>query len=98
MNRAHAYKAVVQKNEEDGNTLDDGVNIGLFTYPVLMAADILLFDADVVPVGKDQLQHLEMANDIAQSLNFNYKTEILKLPQAYTHEEAGIIVGLDGRK
>lgn len=98
MNRAHAYKAIVQKNEEEGNTLDDGVNIGLFTYPILMAADILLFDADIVPVGKDQLQHLEMANDIAQSLNFNYKTEILKLPKPYTHEEAGVIVGLDGRK
>ena len=98
MNRAHAYKALVQKNEEDGNPPDDGVNIGLFTYPVLMAADILLFDADVVPVGKDQLQHIEMANDIAQSLNFNYKTEILKLPQPYTHAEAGVIVGLDGRK
>ena len=98
MNRAHAYKAIVQKNEEEGNTLDDGVNIGLFTYPILMAADILLFDADVVPVGKDQLQHIEMANDIAQSLNFNYKTDILKLPKPYTHEEAGVIVGLDGRK
>lgn len=98
MNRAHAYKALVQKNEEEGNPLDDGVNIGLFTYPILMAADILLFDADIVPVGKDQLQHIEMANDIAQSLNFNYKTEILKLPQAYTHADAGVIVGLDGRK
>lgn len=98
MNRAHAYKALVQKNEEEGSPLDDGVNIGLFTYPILMAADILLFDADIVPVGKDQLQHIEMANDIAQSLNFNYKTDILKLPKPYTHEEAGVIVGLDGRK
>lgn len=98
MNRAHAYKAVVQQNEEDGNAQDDGVNIGLFTYPILMSADILLFDADVVPVGKDQLQHLEMANDIAQSINFNYKSEILKLPQAFTHDNAGLIVGLDGRK
>ena len=98
MNRAHAYKAVVQQNEEDGNAQDDGVNIGLFTYPILMSADILLFDADVVPGGKDQLQHLEMANDIAQSINFNYKSEILKLPQAFTHDNAGLIVGLDGRK
>jgi tryptophanyl-tRNA synthetase len=98
MNRAHAYKAVVQKNEEEGKPLDDGVNIGLFTYPVLMAADILLFDADIVPVGKDQLQHIEMANDIVQSMNFNYKTEVLKQPEPYTHKEAGIIVGLDGRK
>lgn len=98
MNRAHAYKAVVQQNEEGGNAQDDGVNIGLFTYPILMSADILLFDADVVPVGKDQLQHLEMANDIAQSINFNYKSEILKLPQAFTHDNAGLIVGLDGRK
>ncbi|MBI9031347.1 tryptophan--tRNA ligase [bacterium] len=98
MNRAHAYKALTQKNAEEGNPLDDGVNIGLFTYPILMAADILLFDADLVPVGNDQLQHIEMANDIAQSLNFNYKTEILKLPQPFTHKEAGLVVGLDGRK
>lgn len=98
MNRAHAYKAMVQQNEEDGNSADDGVNIGLFTYPILMAADILLFDADVVPVGKDQLQHLEMTNDIVQSINFTYKSEVLKLPQAFTHDSTGVIVGLDGRK
>lgn len=98
MNRAHAYKAMVQQNEEDGNSADDGVNIGLFTYPILMAADILLFDADVVPVGKDQLQHLEMTNDIVQSINFTYKSDVLKLPQAFTHDSTGVIVGLDGRK
>ncbi|OQY38578.1 MAG: tryptophan--tRNA ligase [Candidatus Cloacimonetes bacterium 4572_65] len=98
MNRAHAYKALVQKNEEDNKTLDDGVNIGLFTYPILMAADILLFNADIVPVGKDQLQHIEMANDIVQTINYNYKCEVLKNPEPYSHKEAGIIVGLDGRK
>lgn len=100
MNRAHAYKAMVEKNQAEGklNALDDGVNMGLFTYPILMAADILLFDADIVPVGKDQTQHIEMANDIVQSLNANYKQQILKTCKPYVQSEAGVIVGLDGRK
>lgn len=98
MNRAHAYKAIVQKNKESGADLDDGVNMGLFTYPVLMAADILLFDTDYVPVGNDQFQHIEMAVDIAESFNFIYKTEGFRLPQPMATEETKTVVGLDGRK
>jgi tryptophanyl-tRNA synthetase len=98
MNRAHAYKAAVQENNEKGDDPDAGVNMGLFTYPVLMAADIILFDSDVVPVGKDQVQHIEMAQDIAQAVNFNYKQEVLKVPQAAVQDEVAVVPGLDGRK
>ena len=77
MNRAHAYKASVANNVENGNDPDKAINMGLFTYPVLMAADILLFDTNIVPVGKDQKQHIEMAADIAQVLNHNYKKNYL---------------------
>ncbi len=98
MNRAHAYKACVQENQEKGEDVDSGVNMGLFTYPVLMAADILLFDTDMVPVGKDQVQHVEMAQDIAQSINFNYKAEALRIPQALVRADSAIVPGLDGRK
>ncbi|MCL2380056.1 MAG: tryptophan--tRNA ligase [Treponema sp.] len=98
MNRAHAYKAAVQENNEKGDDPDAGVNMGLFTYPVLMAADIILFDSDVVPVGKDQVQHIEMAQDIAQSVNANYGKELLKAPQAAVRETVAVVPGLDGRK
>ncbi len=98
MNRAHAYKAAVQDNQEKGEDPDSGINMGLFTYPVLMAADILLFDTDVVPVGKDQVQHVEMAQDIAQALNFNYKKEALRVPQALVQADVAVVPGLDGRK
>ncbi len=98
MNRAHAYKALLQNNLDSGKDPDDGVNMGLFTYPVLMSADILLFDADVVPVGYDQQQHLEMATDIAEDINRNYGKELLKIPQALIRKETGNVVGLDGRK
>ncbi|MDR2371013.1 MAG: tryptophan--tRNA ligase [Treponema sp.] len=98
MNRAHAYKAAVQENAERGDDPDAGVNMGLFTYPVLMAADIILFDSDVVPVGKDQVQHIEMAQDIAQAVNFNYKKEVLKVPRAAVQDEVAVVPGLDGRK
>lgn len=98
MNRAHAYKAAVQENLEKSNDPDAGVNMGLFTYPALMAADILLFDSDVVPVGQDQTQHVEMAADIAQAINFNYKKELLKIPQALIQERVAVIPGLDGQK
>jgi tryptophanyl-tRNA synthetase len=98
MNRAHAYKAAVQENAEKKDDPDAGINMGLFTYPVLMAADIILFDADVVPVGKDQVQHVEMAQDIAQAVNFNYKSEVLKVPQAAVQESVAVVPGLDGRK
>lgn len=98
MNRAHAYKAMVQANTDAGRDPDDGVNMGLFTYPVLMAADILLFDTDVVPVGQDQAQHLEMTADIAQSVNHNYGKELLKVPQPLIQENTHTVTGLDGRK
>jgi tryptophanyl-tRNA synthetase len=98
MNRAHAYKAAVQKNQERGEDPDAGINMGLFTYPVLMAADIVLFNSDVVPVGKDQDQHIEMAQDIAQAVNANYNKEILKIPQAGITESVAVVPGLDGRK
>jgi len=98
MNRAHAYKAIIQKNREDGNDVDDGVNMGLFTYPVLMAADILLFDTDYVPVGNDQFQHIEMAVDIAESFNFIYKCNGFKLPAPLATEDTKTVIGLDGRK
>ncbi|MDR1930927.1 MAG: tryptophan--tRNA ligase [Treponema sp.] len=98
MNRAHAYKAAVQENAEKGDDPDAGVNMGLFTYPVLMAADIILFDSDVVPVGKDQVQHIEMAQDIAQAVNHTYGEEVLKVPQAAVQEDVAVVPGLDGRK
>jgi tryptophanyl-tRNA synthetase len=98
MNRAHAYKAAVQANNEKGDDQDAGVNMGLFTYPILMAADIIIFDSDVVPVGKDQVQHIEMAQDIAQSVNANYGKQILKVPQASVQEDVAVVPGLDGRK
>ena len=98
MNRAHAYKAAVQENNEKGDDPDAGVNMGLFTYPVLMAADIILFNSDVVPVGRDQVQHIEMAQDIAQAVNANYGQEVLKVPQAVVQENVAVVPGLDGRK
>jgi tryptophanyl-tRNA synthetase len=106
MNRAHAYKATVQANMEKGADPDAGVNMGLFTYPVLMAADILLFDSDVVPVGKDQTQHVEMAQDVAEAFNFNYARDGsansnnlgLKIPTALVRENVAVVPGLDGRK
>ncbi|MCL2070518.1 MAG: tryptophan--tRNA ligase [Treponema sp.] len=98
MNRAHAYKAAVQENNEKGDDPDAGINMGLFTYPVLMAADIIIFDSDVVPVGKDQQQHIEMAQDIAQAVNANYGKQILKVPQAAVQETVAVVPGLDGRK
>jgi len=98
MNRAHAYKAAVQINNEKGDDPDAGINMGLFTYPVLMAADIILFDSDVVPVGKDQKQHIEMAQDIAQSVNASYRQPILKVPEAVIQESVAVIPGLDGQK
>jgi tryptophanyl-tRNA synthetase len=98
MNRAHAYKAAVQDNINKQDDSDAGINMGLFTYPVLMAADILLFDAHLVPVGKDQVQHVEMAQDIAQAVNFNYKAELLRAPEAFIQERVAVVPGLDGRK
>ena len=81
LNRAHAYKASVDKNTAAGTEPDDGVTAGLFMYPVLMAADIILFNAHQVPVGRDQIQHIEMARDIASSFNHLYG-EHFTLPEA----------------
>lgn len=98
MNRAHAYKAKVQENQEAGKEdLDFGVNMGLYSYPVLMAADILMFSANKVPVGEDQNQHLEIARDIAQKFNRQYG-ELLKVPQAVIQKAGNNVPGLDGRK
>ncbi len=98
MNRAHAYKASVDKNTEKGADPDAGVNMGLFNYPILMSADILLYNADVVPVGQDQKQHVEFARDIAGSFNHIYGREILVIPEPVIQETANAIPGLDGRK
>ncbi len=98
MNRAHSYKDKRDKNLAAGNDADFGVNMGLYTYPVLMAADILLYDADIVPVGRDQKQHVEFARDIAGSMNAIYGADVLKLPDVSIKEDAGLIPGLDGRK
>ena len=97
MNRAHSYKAMVEKNTESGVDVDSGVNMGLYTYPVLMAADILLYNSDIVPVGKDQKQHVEFARDIAGYFNNTYG-ETFKLPEPVIGEDVGLIPGLDGRK
>lgn len=98
MNKSHAYKAAVDKNLEAGKPTDDGINMGLYTYPTLMAADILAMDADIVPVGKDQIQHVEIARDIAGAVNAYYNKEILKLPDYVTANNAAVLPGIDGRK
>jgi tryptophanyl-tRNA synthetase len=97
MNRAHAYKAAVDANVEAGEDPDLGISMGLFSYPVLMAADILMFNAHRVPVGKDQIQHLEMARDIAQRFNHRYGEHFV-LPEAETDEHVATLPGTDGRK
>ena len=98
MNRAHAYKAVSEENRSTGKDPDNGINMGLYTYPVLMAADILLFNSNVVPVGRDQKQHIEMTADIAQAINRNYREELLTVPEPLINELTQIIPGMDGRK
>ena len=97
LNRAHAYKASVDKNHAAGEEPDAGVTAGLFMYPVLMAADILMFNAHQVPVGRDQIQHIEMARDIASSFNHLYG-EQFTLPEAVIEEHVATLPGLDGRK
>lgn len=108
LNRAHAYKASVDRNAEDGEDTDAGISAGLFMYPVLMAADILIFNANKVPVGRDQVQHIEMARDIAQRFNHLYgdawrsvgrdKSEPFTLPEAQVDDNVATLPGLDGRK
>jgi len=97
LNRAHAYKAAVDKNTAAGLDADVDVTAGLFMYPVLMAADILMFKAHKIPVGRDQVQHIEMARDIANSFNHLYG-DLLVPPEAQIDETVALLPGLDGRK
>jgi tryptophanyl-tRNA synthetase len=100
MNRAHAYKAAVDANGVNAEDPDAGITMGLYCYPILMAADILLFNAHRVPVGRDQVQHIEMARDVAQRFNhtFGKGRELFVLPQAEIEESVATLPGLDGRK
>ena len=97
MNRAHAYKGSVADNVAAGEDGDYAINMGLFSYPILMAADILMFNAQTIPVGRDQIQHVEMARDIAQRFNHRYG-ELFQLPAAQVDDNVAILQGLDGRK
>ena len=97
LNRAHAYKAAVDKNTAAGNDPDADVSAGLFMYPVLMGADILLFNAHKVPVGRDQVQHIEMARDMAHSFNHRYGEHFVA-PEAAIEDHVATLPGLDGRK
>ncbi|MCG7419538.1 tryptophan--tRNA ligase [Macrococcus epidermidis] len=97
LNRAHAYKAKVQENIGNNFDPDKNINMGLFNYPILMASDILIMDTDIVPVGKDQIQHIEITRDIAQSINHQYG-DIFKLPIAQVDETTMLLPGNDGRK
>jgi tryptophanyl-tRNA synthetase len=98
MNRAHSYKAAVQANVDSGNKdPDKGITMALYSYPVLMSADILMFRATKVPVGRDQKQHVEMARDVAQRFNHHYGN-VLVLPKAIIDENTAVLSGLDGRK
>ena len=97
LNRSHAYKAIVDDNTAEGREEDKNINVGLFTYPVLMAADILLFGTHFVPVGLDQQQHLEITRDVAMVFNKTYG-DILTIPEAVIREEVMTIPGIDGKK
>jgi len=100
MNRAHAYKAAADANLAAGEDVDAGITMGLFSYPILMAADILMFNAHQIPVGRDQIQHIEMARDVAQRFNHLYGkgTDFFVLPEAVVEAEMALLPGLDGRK
>lgn len=98
LNRAHAYKASTDANREAGEDVDAGITAGLYMYPVLMAADILMFKAHQVPVGRDQIQHIEIARDIAQRFNHIYGSEFFTLPVAAVDANTAVLPGLDGRK
>jgi len=97
LNRAHAYKAAVDENLDLGRDPDEGINAGLYNYPVLMAADILLYGSDVVPVGLDQKQHIEITRDIAEAFNRTYG-EVLKVPEGIIQESVMKVPGIDGQK
>ena len=94
MNRSHAYKSATSMNTDEE---DKGITMGLFSYPVLMAADILMFNATHVPVGNDQIQHIEMTRDIAGRFNHTYK-KTFELPQAIIQDKNNTVPGIDGRK
>lgn len=96
MNRAHAYKAAVDANE-GATDPDNGISMGLYCYPILMSADILAFNATHVPVGKDQIQHIEMTRDIAARFNHRYQN-VFSLPEAVVDEQVALLTGTDGRK
>jgi tryptophanyl-tRNA synthetase len=98
LNRAHAYKAAVDQNLGSGEDTDAGINAGLYMYPVLMAADILMFGANEVPVGRDQVQHIEIARDIAQRFNHIYGADYFVLPEASIEDNVATLPGTDGRK
>ncbi len=98
MNRAHAYKAAVDAAVAAGEEPDSDVSMGLYCYPILMAADILLYNAHKIPVGKDQVQHIEMARDLAQRFNHQYGQDFFVLPEAVVEEHMELLPGLDGRK
>src|SRR4051794_19191157 len=98
LNRAHAYKAAVAANVAAGRDPNQGVNMGLYSFPVLMAADILALDADEVPVGDDQAQHLEIAVDLAQQFSRSYRPGVLRAPRALDAQATATLPGLDGRK
>jgi tryptophanyl-tRNA synthetase len=98
LNRAHAYKAAVAANAAAGRDPDHGVNMGLYSYPVLMAADILALDAEEVPVGPDQAQHLEIAVDLARQFARSYRVAVLREPRALLPQQTATLPGLDGRK
>ena len=97
INRSHAYKAAVQLNHDHTKDEDKGISMGLFSYPVLMAADILMFNSSHVPVGKDQLQHLEITRDIAEKFNHQYGNTFV-IPEAIINKDGKLLVGHDGRK
>ena len=97
LNRAHAYKAAMDENLALGRDPDEGINAGLFNYPVLMAADILMYGSDVVPVGLDQKQHIEITRDIAEAFNRTYG-EVLKVPEGIIQESVMKVPGIDGQK
>ena len=98
MNRAHAYKAAVDKNITENQDADFDIEMGLYSYPILMTADIIMFNAHHVPVGRDQIQHVEMARDIAQRFNHRFGKDIFRLPEVVIDENVELLVGLDGRK
>ena len=97
LNRAHAYKAAVAANRDAGRDPDAGVTAGLYGYPLLMAADILALGAELVPVGRDQAQHVEIARELARAFNGAYG-EVLRVPEAAVDPGVATVPGLDGRK